>query len=106
MGLGLFAIAEDGQPMGVRPRQGVGGDRAGGGGADGGDFTRVHHADRRAGLGIKQQHEALVRLPALREVLGIDADQFSPERLGRPHGARHDPERPPVCQRDDLPQQL
>ena len=67
-------------------------DGTGGGGADRGDFAGVDRTDGCAGLGIKEEDEALVRLDAAREVPGKDADELGTEGGVRAHGAGHDAE--------------
>ena len=103
---GLFTVAQDGQAPGVRARQSVGGDGARGGGADGGDLSGMEDADRGSAVGIEQQHDALVRLHALGEVLREDAEDLGSERRPLTHRARHDAERPAVGEGDNRAQSL
>ena len=65
---GLLAIAEDGEARGVGPGERVGGGGRGGGGADGGDLAGLEDRRRRAGLGIEQDDDALVRAAAFGEI--------------------------------------
>ena len=91
----LFAIAQDRQAAGVRARQRVGGDRAGRCSTNGCNFACVDDANRRAGFGIEQNHQTLVRLDSQSEVLREDADQLRAEWRTRAHCTGHDSERRP-----------
>jgi hypothetical protein len=57
------------------------------------------HANRRARLGIEQNHQPLVRLHSLGEVVLKDADQLRAERTVPAHRARHHAEQPALRQR-------
>ncbi len=101
----LFAGAEDREPRGVGAGEGVGRGGAGRGGADRGQLACVDHRRRRAGRGVEEQDDALMREAAGRDIAGEDADDLRAERP-LVEAAGHHPEGIVAAEIDDLAQQL
>src|SRR3954468_16265885 len=63
-------------------------------------------ADRLPGLGIKEDHDPLMRLESLGRVSLDYAEKLGAENSLRPHRSRHDPKEPSLGERDDRAQSL
>ena len=106
VGGGLLTGAEDGEMLRVRKCKGVGSNGAGCRGADGGDLAGVHGAHRRAGVGLEEDDEALVRLHALRGILREDADELCAEGCIGAERSGHDAEKVAIGERNDGAEKL